>query len=848
MIFAARHVALLILTLAVVARGQSITLVSPNEQANGFFGRSVAGLADVNGDSRGDALVGAPNETAGNGAQNAGRAYVFSGRSGALVHELVPPAAQVGGQFGWCVTSVPDADGDGVNDCLVGAYNESPAVGAAKSGRAHLFSGATGAWLRTVSSPNAETGGAFGIAVSGVVDVNGDGRGDLIVGAPRESLAGPIARAGRVYVYSGATGALLQTLVSPNAIAEGGFGTAVCGFPDFDGNGDGRGDVVVGAPQDWPNPSYPVSGRTYVFSGASGSLLKTLVSACEACDHHFGSSLGVMPDASFDNKPDLIVGTFNNPGGGTQPPWNAGRAYLYASVTGNAFRTVNPAEGEYDGEFAASVTGIGDVDGDGRGDLLLGAPREDTGSTPLLSGQIHLHSGVSGVRLQSLPAIAPEPGGHFGCSISIVPDTNNDTRPEIFVGAFLEDPGTAPRNAGRAYLIDDDGDNDGLIIDNCPTVYNPDQANADSDGLGDACDSCTDPDNDGFASPGYSASICGIDNCPTVANPSQLDSDSDGLGQSCDNCPLVANANQLDGDGDSVGDLCDNCPNQANTIQLDLDHDQHGDACDNCPVNSNPAQTDMDGDGHGDPCDGPGDLSRDGTVGTPDVAPLQNCLTISGGPGGSPHQPCNDADLDHDGNVDVDDMFLLKSLWQESGCNPIAVGFEVIVGPGGTGGALSDALLVVTDPAGRVASINGNNVTGAVHFQHDLNNDARTDVGVHLLTYLCGRYRLAVTPRPGANLATTVTLLVRTSAGSTPLAVDVPLGSLPVQPYEAMVGVGGDIDMDLDRDTADLAAFVAVLLDRPPPKPCAVNTADQNGDGLVNGRDIEKYVKDHVQP
>jgi hypothetical protein len=107
------------------------------------------------------------------------------------------------------VAEVPDADGDGVADHLVGANSE--AAGAAGAGRAYLFSGATGALVGTLQSPNAENSGFFGLAVAGVPDVNGDGRGDLLVGAYQED--GPTTNSGRAYLFSG--GALVPAEPGP---------------------------------------------------------------------------------------------------------------------------------------------------------------------------------------------------------------------------------------------------------------------------------------------------------------------------------------------------------------------------------------------------------------------------------------------------------------------------------------------------------------------------------------------------------------------------------------------------------------------------------------------------------
>lgn len=110
---------------------------------------------------------------------------------------------------------------------------------------------------------------------------------------------------------------------------------------------------------------------------------------------------------------------------------------------------------------------------------------------------------------------------------------------------------------------DSDGDGIATNSDNCPTAANADQADADGDDLGDACDPVFD------------------------------DTDGDTVGNALDNCPAVANTDQADQDRDRKGDVCD----------TDIDGDTIPNATDNCPTTLNLNQADTDADGIGDACD-----------------------------------------------------------------------------------------------------------------------------------------------------------------------------------------------------------------------------------------------------
>lgn len=138
---------------------------------------------------------------------------------------------------------------------------------------------------------------------------------------------------------------------------------------------------------------------------------------------------------------------------------------------------------------------------------------------------------------------------------------------------------------------DEDSDSDGIpdASDICPTTENSDQANADADEHGDACDPCTDTDGDGFGDPGHAANTCNSDNCPSAINFNQADLDGDGIGNVCDatndndeqnNDCYGSTTDTPDEDADGISDCIDNCPATYNAKQRDTDADGIGNDCD----------------------------------------------------------------------------------------------------------------------------------------------------------------------------------------------------------------------------------------------------------------------------
>src|SRR5262245_17774965 len=271
-----------IVILTVSARSQCLypTFTFEGTATNDRLGDSVAGAGDVDGDGVPDLIVGV---SMANGPP--GRAIIISGSTGLPLHVLTGPYSlpTCCPGFGAVVAGIGDVDGDGKGDVAVGA----PTANWGSSnpgGNVHIFSGASGAPLYTISG----TGGGgppaivyLGRSIAGVGDISGDGLADFLVGA-----------SGLAIVCSGATGIVLQTLYGSSITCwpyagNDGFGNSVAGPGDV--NGDGVPDIAVAA--SWACVSaVGTAGQVRVFSGANWGPLYTLNGS--SLDEGFGRSLG----------------------------------------------------------------------------------------------------------------------------------------------------------------------------------------------------------------------------------------------------------------------------------------------------------------------------------------------------------------------------------------------------------------------------------------------------------------------------------------------------------------------------------------------------------------------------
>ena len=354
--------------------------VIQDQHFGGQLGWSLSVSADINSDGVADLIAGVPHHISNPGRDqtiNAGKALVFSGKDGSLLFTLSDPEEQEDGRFGTAVAALGDVDSDGVADFVVGVPGHDigdEEDGLANVGTAHVFSGKTGALIRTLDDPprgGDEAGAAFGSALANAGDVNSDGVSDVIVGAPGE---------GRVYVFDGNTGSVLYSIVSPKTELLSSFGAAVAGGQDF--SKDNKPDIVIGAPLQSGS-----RGAVYIYNGTNGSLIRRLKAPVSQTFAQFGASVYASPDLTGDQKADLIVGA---PGQIVNGLLGAGQAYVYGGGRGRATSTLTSATPQSNAGFGTALSSVPAASGVSK--PVVGVPYQDSfdSITHLQIGQIEI--------------------------------------------------------------------------------------------------------------------------------------------------------------------------------------------------------------------------------------------------------------------------------------------------------------------------------------------------------------------------------------------------------------------------------------------------------------------------
>ncbi len=232
---------------------------------------------------------------------------VFSGGDGAVLYKTFDPGGAANDYLGSVLAAVGDVDRDGITDFAAGAPYDD-ALGGSDAGSVVLFSGADGTKLRKLADPGGAGYDYLGVSVAGIGDVDGDLVPDVVAGAyydstPQGSYAGSVA------LFSGASGALIRKLTDPAGAANDRLGTAVAALPDV--NGDGIPEVVAGAPQN--DAAATDAGRVVVFSGADGAVLQRFTDPAALGTDLLGTALAAIGDLGGGGKPEILAGAEGAP-------------------------------------------------------------------------------------------------------------------------------------------------------------------------------------------------------------------------------------------------------------------------------------------------------------------------------------------------------------------------------------------------------------------------------------------------------------------------------------------------------------------------------------------------------
>lgn len=413
-------------------RSVRYTLTSPENQRQAQFGFYISVPGDVNGDGKDDLAVGSPYQDVytGTGApcgaaepngcnENQGKAYVFSGADGRFLYGLDNPNPQsdegIYATFGARIGAAGDVTGDRVPDIIVGSpANDVPADCGTQvpvdpncrqnEGEAFIFNGATGAPVRTLRVPDADRQeatcstqsptmrqnnrcGNIG-AVQSPGDIDRDGVPDQLVSAyslRRPNITSP-QFFGRLYLFSGRTGAVLTRIDQPAPDPNAFFGLQDLA-PNTPGDlsGDGVPDLYANGFLQDGSGGESGAGRSWIFDGkksieaGTGVVLRELKDPSPRASEAFGFTASAT-DYNKDGTPDTYVSGLQ--GINTE-------TFIYDGRDGSLLKTlavpaadVQPSqEGNSGTALGYSSRAPGDLNGDGEPDYVAAAPFQDVGGT-----------------------------------------------------------------------------------------------------------------------------------------------------------------------------------------------------------------------------------------------------------------------------------------------------------------------------------------------------------------------------------------------------------------------------------------------------------------------------------